>query len=256
VTSVSHWKQFPGLLHGFLGRAGGVSKAPFDSLNLSFRVGDDPISVGENWHLWKNSLPPTKVQIVTPKQVHGAKVLSVDPTSPKEAGEADALWTQHSGVLIGVLTADCVPVLLCEPERQICAAVHAGWRGTSKEIAIKVVQVLCSEGKAAPSSLFAALGPSISGCCYAVGTEVIDGFPIRWRRFGWSKIEGRHHLDLRALNHLQLMEAGLREEKIALVGPCTSCQVHDFFSSRRSGNPTGRQLSYIGWSTDKTITTD
>lgn len=235
------------MLHGFLGRLGGVSPPPFDSLNLSYAAGDDPANVKKNWHVWKSSLNLLEARVITPKQVHGAGVLGVSPSSRDGPLEADALWTGVSGLFLGILTADCVPILIVEPEKRLACAVHAGWRGTSKEIAIKAVEALTSGGSCSPSSLFVALGPSIQACCYPVGREVLDAFPDRWKSIGWSKVGGQHHLDLRQLNLAQLVKAGVDGERITLIGPCTSCQVKDFFSCRRSGSSTGRQLSFVGW---------
>jgi YfiH family protein len=245
--SIPAWREFPGLVHGFLGRLGGVSPPPFDSLNLSYAVGDDPVNVKKNWHAWRSSWNLAEAPVITPKQIHGTGVVEVSSASPEEPIEADALWTRHPGLHLGVLTADCVPILIVEPESRLACAAHAGWRGTSREIAIKAVEALERSGSCSPSSLFAALGPSIGACCYPVGKEVFDAFPRRWRSIGWSQIEGRHHLDLRELNAEQLIAAGLEKGRISVVGPCTSCRVTDFFSSRRSGGQTGRQLSFVGW---------
>jgi hypothetical protein len=223
-----------------------VSQSPFQSLNLSRHVGDDPKSVEENWAIWEERWGGERIEVVVAKQVHGCKVLRVDAKS-REPEEGDALWTTAPDVVLGVLTADCVPILLWEPEQRIAAAVHAGWRGTAREVAVKTVQTLVQEGHASAGSLYAAIGPSIRDCCYEVGAEVLAAFPKRWQTVGWTTTSRGLRVNLSEINRLQLLEAGLPEERVSVIGPCTSCRVDVFFSYRRSGNPTGRQLSFVGW---------
>jgi YfiH family protein len=167
----------------------------------------------------------------------------------KEAGPADALVTQQTGVYLGVLTADCVPMLFVAPERKLVAAVHAGWRGTLQGITEKLLALLNREHGIVPGELEAALGPSIGACCYEVKQDVTAPLIEKWGKLASAAIEareGRSFLDLRSLNRNVLAQAGVPSAQIFEVGPCTGCAADDFFSYRRAQGETGRQLSFVG----------
>lgn len=247
---VSQWKNRDGLLHGFLGRRGGKSDGPYATLNLSFRVGDDPQVVKDNICDVKRAVGVHDLRIVTMKQVHGDRILEVKDKHIKEAGEADGMVADENGLFLGVLTADCVPILFSVSDRKLAAVVHAGWRGTLAGIAPKMVDYLKRRYDVKPASIQAALGPAIGPCCYEIGTDV--SLPLRQK---WGNLaerclrvkDGRNFLDLRGLNSLLLEDAGVPYAQIFNVGPCTSCAAEDFFSYRREKKETGRQISFIGW---------
>src|SRR5512145_1090134 len=127
---VPQWKNYPGLLHGFMGRRGGKSVGLYQGLNVSYRVGDDPKVVSQNVCDMKLAIGIHDGRVVTMKQMHGDDIIEVMDMNLKEAGEADAMVTAKPGVFLGVLTADCVPILFVAPKERLVAAVHAGWRGT------------------------------------------------------------------------------------------------------------------------------
>jgi YfiH family protein len=182
--------------------------------------------------------------------VHGDHIVEVNDKKLKEAGEADGMLTRESGIHLGVLTADCVPILFVAPKRRLVAAVHAGWRGTLAGIAAKMVRQLEEKDGAAPGEIEAALGPAIGPCCYEVGEEVATPFLEKWRAIARAAIHeknGKYFVDLRQINHAILERAGVPPSKIFGVGPCTSCAPADFYSYRREKRETGRQLSFIGW---------
>lgn len=247
---VPQWKNRDGLLHGFLGRRGGRGSGPYASLNLSFRVGDDPQVVKDNICDVKRTVGVHDARIVTMKQVHGDHILEVKDRHIKEAGEADGMVTEERGIFPAVLTADCVPILFSVSGRKLAAVVHAGWRGTLAGIAPKMVNHLKERYDVKPASVEAALGPAIGPCCYEIGTNVSLPLIQRWGRLAERCLRGnadRHFLDLKALNCLLLEEAGVPHSQIFSPGPCTSCAVEDFFSYRREKKETGRQISFIGW---------
>lgn len=168
--------------------------------------------------------------ITTMRQVHSDIVVRVD-----EAGcatEGDALLSSTPGVVVGVKTADCLPILLVDERQHTVAAVHAGWRGTASQIALKTIQAM----NAHPEDLHAAIGPGIGGCCYEVGPEVAA-------RFG---IEGRARIDLADINRRQLLSAGIAAERIYVAGHCTFCHADQFHSFRRDREAAGRMFSFIG----------
>lgn len=247
---VPRWEGEDGLLHGFLGRRGGKSEGPFGSLNLSFGVGDDPQVVKDNLCDAKKAVGIHDLRVVTMKQVHGDHIVEVRDKHIKEVGEADGMVTGETGVFLGVLTADCVPILFSVEGRKLVGVVHAGWRGTLAGIAPKMVKHLKERHDAGPASIEVALGPSIGPCCYEIGPDVSEPLVEKWGRLAEGCIQDmgeKANLDLRNLNRLQLEQAGVPPQNIYQLGPCTSCAAQDFFSYRRSRGKTGHQMSYIGW---------
>jgi len=246
---VPQWEKRGGLLHGFLGRRGGKSVGPYTSLNLSFRVGDDLQVVKDNICDVKRAVGVHDLRIVTMKQVHGDRIVEVKDKQLKEAGEADGMVTEESGVFLGVLTADCVPMLFSVSGRKLVAVAHAGWRGTLAGIAPKMVRHLNKSYGVPPTSIEVALGPAIDPCCYEVREDVSVPLIEKWGSLAEGCLErrdGKTFLDLRDLNALLLEDAGVPPAQIFVLGPCTSCATNDFFSYRREKKETGRQLSFIG----------
>jgi hypothetical protein len=242
------WERRGAPLHGFLGRRGGKSGGAFGGLNLSFRVGDDPAVVKDNFCDVKKAVGVHNLKVVTMKQVHGDRIADVADANIKEIGEADGMVAERPGIFLGVLTADCAPILFAVPELQLAAVVHAGWRGTLAGIAPKMVRHLKEHYGVAPEKIEAALGPTIGPCCYEIGADVSTPLIEKWGDAAKNSLAtrgARKSLDLRGLNRRQLEAAGVAPERIAVLGPCTSCD-KEFFSYRRD-KETGRQLSFIGF---------
>ncbi len=225
--------------HGFTTRAGGVSDPPFDRLNLGGAVGDDPASVAENWRRLEGF---TGLGFARVRQVHGARVVRAGVAcAPIE--EADVVLSTTEGVAACVSIADCVPVLLADPETGAVAAVHAGWRGTLARAAAEAVAALAGAGAPA-ERLLAVVGPSIGPCCY----EVSDDLAARFRdEVGEAVVRAgpRPRLDLWDANARILAGAGVRPDRIEVLGRCTSCESGLFFSHRRDAGRTGRQMAFI-----------
>lgn len=231
------WEAVPGLTHAFLGRPGLPASDP------STAPPSDPFCDV------KKSLGLAGHKITTLKQVHGDAIIDVSEPQ-KNAGEGDALATDRPGVLLGILTADCVPVLLVDPRRRVCAAVHAGWRGTAAKIVGKAVAHLSVRYGCDSADLLAAIGPAIGRCCFEVGPEVVESFRDAWEDDLDPFLDPRGRkgmIDLRGLNRLSLLETGISEERISVVGPCVSCANADFHSYRREGEKAGRQVSLVGF---------
>jgi YfiH family protein len=196
---------------------------------------------------------PKEHRLARVKQVHGDRILWADESSPSPVGEADALLSDRRGIAVAIATADCVPMLLAAPSAGVVGAVHAGWRGTLAGIVPKVVAALREERGAKPEDLIVALGPSIDGCCFEVERDIAARFADRfgesmWR--AWREGEtrdgvARGRLDLREVNRRLLVDAGVRDQAIEFVGPCTFCGDGPFASYRRNGAGAGRQLSWI-----------
>jgi YfiH family protein len=167
------------------------------------------------------------------KQIHSALVLTAEQIGC--AGEGDALVTGRMGVPVSVRTADCYPILLADGRNRAVAAVHAGWRGTAAQIVIRTLEEMHRLYSTAAADIYAAIGPGIGGCCYEVGADVA-------RQFG---LEQAGRLDLAAINRRQLLDAGVAEHRIDVLGGCTKCDAHLFHSYRRDQLGAGRMVSYI-----------
>jgi polyphenol oxidase len=244
------------LSHAFFSRCGGVSPPPYSSLNTAPLSGDNPPSVEANIARIANILGAPPSFLVAARQVHGSRVVRVSSEnigqsifSNSRPFRADALVTDQEGIWLGILTADCLPVLFFDPERRVIGAAHAGWRGTLKRIAVRTLQAMVSLYHCRPEDLWAGFGPAIGPCCYEVGDEVVDAFlgERGWQEPGIRrKTPGRWTLSLAAINRRQLLEGGMISDRILSSPLCTKCRPDLFFSVRAQGEPTGRQLSVIG----------
>mgnify|MGYP001255323555 FL=1 len=247
---VPQWQNYPGLLHGFMGRRGGKSVGRYAGLNLSYRVGDDNKVVSQNVCDMKLAVGIHDGKVVTMQQVHGDHIIEITDKKLKEAGEADGMVTAESGVYLGVLTADCVPLLFIAPKQRLVAAVHAGWCGTLAGIAEKTVRLFQSQYDIAASELEVALGPSIGVCCYEVKDDVAVPLMKKWGSLTTPSIavrDGKSFINLSRLNRDILRDTGIPGKQLFQIGPCTRCAAEDFYSYRREGGETGRQISVIGW---------
>ncbi len=233
--------------HGFPTRAGGVSVGPYASLNTGLNTGDAREQVEANLARMAEAAGVRLDRLFTVSQVHGDQVLEVPELPDAQAlraplGEADAIWTGRAGGAVGVKTADCLPILLCDPAGRRVAAVHAGWRGTISRIVEKAVEALAQAGTR-PEDLRAAVGPAIQGCCYEVAPELAERFE---REFGAGVVvpAERPKLKLSEAVRRSLLKAGLAEARVEVRAECTSCD-RRFYSHRRDRGVTGRHLSFI-----------
>jgi polyphenol oxidase len=177
------------------------------------------------------------------RQVHGTHVCH----APWEGTpEGDAAVATDAGELLGIETADCLPVLIVDPVRRAVAAAHAGWRGTVAGVAARAVESIVAGGSQ-PRDLLAALGPAIGACCYEVGPDVEEAFGPDGARFFRPGPRGRAHLDVRAANRAQLRASGLADEAILDVADCTYHQADRYHSYRREGRGAGRMISFVGF---------
>lgn len=246
VAALRAWTE-PATPHGFMGRAGGVSRGAFSLMNLARWVGDEPAAVEENWRRWRASCPGLRP--VCLNQVHGNLVRTIRRDHDGARADADGMVTAAAGLALCVFSADCVPVLLRDAARAVIGALHAGWRGTLANIAAQGVRAMRELG-ARPASIDAALGPAIGVCCFEVDAELAARF-AREAPASRSHIRsgrpGKAYLDLRSIVREQLLAAGLDSARIATRGPCTRCANDRYFSRRAAaGAPTGLQMSFIG----------
>jgi YfiH family protein len=232
-------------------RQGGVSRAPFDSLNLSVGVGDDAASVAENRARWAATLGHAPAWL---HLVHGRVVLRLHAGGPEHpTTRADAAWTSDTGVVCQVTAADCLPVLFALRDGSAVGAAHAGWRGLAAGVLEATVAAICEGAGAAPDELQAWLGPCIGPRAFEVGADVLQAFghdataPASPRFVSRPGNDGRARwlADLPALATDRLQAAGVT--RITASGLCTVADASRFFSFRRDG-VTGRLAAAI-WRT-------
>ncbi len=239
------------LIHGFLSRVGGVSGPPFSSLNFDVRDGDTPENVSENREIISRASGALMGKLILVNQVHGNSVLILDDFPGGAASyrpvDADAIITGLTNFPIGILTADCLPALLYDPVNTVIGAVHAGWKGTVRSITVKTVEAMRARFGSRPRDIICALGPYIGPCCYTVGENVCREFTdaLGPEMNCFKRDTEGLRLDMGASNMEQLHQAGLLMDNISVSPFCTSCRNDLFFSYRKDGLRTGRQLSFI-----------
>jgi len=237
-----------GVKHAFCTRRGGVSEGFCGSLNVSAHERDDPAAVSENWRRLSHAFSLSREHVVTLRQVHGTRVVhgGKDPVGYSEP-EADGIITALPGRACAIKTADCLPILLYDSRKRAVGAVHAGWRGTAADIAARAVRHFEEFIGSSPSDVIAVLGPAIGPCCYEIDESVATH--VKQREANMPALHyrgmGKWTFDLTLANERQLLNAGIRRDAIFSVRLCTSCRKDLFFSYRRDGEKTGRQLNFI-----------
>jgi polyphenol oxidase len=276
--------KLPWLVHGFSTRVGGVSKVyGGHALNLGFTAHDTKAAVERNRREFIALLttverkPRSRSQqppLLTLRQIHSDLIHRITEISENNVPLAgDGMLTNLPGVLLGILTADCLPVILVDPKCRAVGIFHAGWRGTAKRIVEKGVGEMHRWFGSEPRDLKAAIGPGIRGCCYEVGPEVRSAFEAQFsygselfretkerneihekypllfltaRAPGHSELPKKIFLDLAQANRRQLIAAGLSPKNISDLGLCTHCQQDLFFSHRGENGVTGRMMAAVG----------
>jgi hypothetical protein len=239
-----------GVPHGFFGRRGGVSVGALASLNCGIGSGDDEAAIAENRRRAAAAVLPGAA-LVGVYQVHGRDCAVVrEPWADSARPHADALATDRPGVLLGILTADCVPVLLADRDAGVIGAAHAGWKGALAGITDATIAAMTALG-ARPARITAAIGPCIGAASYEVDTAFAERFctadPANDRFFRGARA-GHARFDIAAYVAARLAQAGVA--RVEIIGDDTLAQPQDYFSYRRaclSGeNGYGRQISLIG----------
>jgi YfiH family protein len=278
VVRVPDWSGQEWLIHGFSTRTGGkttVYRPGKTDLNLGFTNSDDPKHVTENRGLFVNAATGGKeiLGMVTLRQIHSSLIRRVTADDISTSLKGDGLLTGQPGVLLGIQSADCIPVLVADRKKRAVAAFHAGWRGTLARIVENGVGRMRVEFGSKPEHLIASIGPGIGQCCYSVGDEVREQFESQFpyapelfrevydsdpvkekypmlfltaRAPGHSELGPGMHLDLVEANRRQLLAAGLKKGSIFVTGHCTGCNTDRFFSHRIERGFTGRMMSVIG----------
>ena len=219
------------------------------SFSLALHTKENPSDIIQNRQYFSKEFPHAK--FIVANQTHSANIHIIKEA--KELGwntledaieNCDALITNQKDIMLTILTADCVPILLFDSKQKVVSAVHAGWKGTDKEILFKTVQKMQETFNSNPKDILAGIAPSIGKCCYEVDWNVAQHFEKI--KHAYDKKEEKYMLDLPYINKLQLLRAGLKEENIEMSNVCTACEVEHYFSYRKEGGCSGRFMSMIG----------
>ncbi len=239
-------KQEKDILHYITSRFGGVSEGIYSTFNQSYTAGDRKEHVLENRRRLTRELEITPGMMLFPGQTHTANVRVISSYEDLKARitETDALVTGLPEICLSVLTADCVPLLLYDPQKKVVAAVHAGWRGTVQSITLEAVDVMKEQFGCRSQNILAGIGPSIGPENYQVGYNVVKAVQNNTYIHDGSVLQMQNHgkalLDLWEANRQQLLIGGLKEDHIEQARICTFESHETFFSARRLGNPCGR----------------
>jgi YfiH family protein len=244
-----------GVCHGFSTRMGGVSEGIWSSMNLGISRGDQQEHVRGNYRHFYEAIGFQGSRMVMSRQVHGDRIrviTSADGTHDlfdPLTEEADGLMTDVPGIMLTVFSADCIPILLYDPERRVIAALHAGWRGTSSGIVTRAVEKMTQAYDCRPEQILAAIGPGIGQCHFETHEDVPNAmtesmgasvFP-----FIKTRPAGKFNIDLKGINADRLERAGLWKSHIAVCELCTACQPELFWSHRIHGTERGSQAAMI-----------
>ncbi len=260
AVSAGTFEQLSGfdhILHFVSTREGGISRGNFSTLNIGFHVGDDNFRVLKNRRILADALGVDLSRFTFANQCHSSNVAIVnDACRGKGSMEletalphTDGMITNVKNICLGVQVADCVPILLYDPVRQVIAALHAGWKGTLRKIVTETVVKMVQHYDSKAENMLAALGPSNGPCCYEVGDDV-----VREARTALGNLKdiikpaatpGKHIFDQWTANIRQLKDAGVKEENIENSGVCCQCNNTLFYSSRADQGHTGRFMAGI-----------
>lgn len=242
VDSPEIFRSFPGLVAAQSTRLGGISTAPYDSLNLGFSTEDVRDRISENRRLFFEALGIHEQQVASSGQVHGKDVLIA--SEPQRAQCYDAVITNTKGLFVAVTIADCTPVLIYDTQTHATAAIHAGWRGTVQQIVTETLQNMKTEFGTQAKNCVAYIGTCISENSFEVNADVADQFDHAFKRF--DETRNKYFIDLKKANKQQLLNAGVPADKIEVSVHCTVLNNDRYFSYRKEKGQTGRMLAVIG----------
>jgi len=230
-----------GVKHAIFTRLGGLSHSPYDGLNVGHLVGDEDKAVEANHRIIYEMIALSAEEVVTARQVHSCSVAVV---GPKDKGRivpaTDGLVTETPGLGLMLRFADCLPILLYDPQKQVIGLGHAGWRGTVGLLAQRLAQTMGEEFGCRLAQVRAGLGPAIGPCCYSVGEEVREAVQAVLPDSSGALVERGDgvYLDLWEANLWQLRQLGIQRIEVGKI--CTACNTAEFFSYRAEGERTGR----------------
>lgn len=248
------WSEL-GVTAAFSSRQGGVSQAPFASLNLGLHVGDKLPDVLENRRRWLNLFSYQVEDMVSCEQVHGTKVVVVENSHAGLGARDyatvlkgfDAMVTASPGLVLASYYADCLPLYFFHPGRQVVGLAHSGWKGTMGKIAVETLKRMEEEFACPPGEVEVFIGPGIGPCCFQVDKSLAEKVKKVWPNSDdiIDKREGKWYWDLPTTNRIILAAAGVSAGNISCCPLCTSCHNEMFYSYRREQGMTGRMSAII-----------
>ncbi len=244
----NHFRKYDNLIHAVTMKSNNQSYA----FSLALHTQEDEKEIIANRHkLEKFICSNKKLYFIVANQTHGKSVKVIDTLKTKgwdslnnAIENCDALICNKKGVILTILTADCVPILLYDSVKGVVAAIHAGWKGTKENIVQETIVKMEEEFGTNSKDIVAGIAPSIGSCCYEVGKEVAKNFFNTPKAY--SKKEDKYMLNLPYINQQQLLNCGVKEKNIEMSGICTACNVDRFFSYRKENGCSGRFMSIIG----------
>ena len=246
------WAAQAKLACGFTTRNGGSSRPPYNSLNLGLNTSDHFSHVEANRAAVARAFDVEPHLFLTVKQVHGSEILIIDQPNPEvshfQRVESDAVITNQKNILIGILVADCFPVILYDRKKELAGVVHVGWRGTASGLLGRSIKAMQEVFGSFIEDLDVAIGPGIAAHNYEVDRPVRDEFRNgtgNWEQIAKEVSLGHWQLDLKKSLLLQLEEAGVDRSAVDVVDECTCCHKETFFSHRRDQGKTGRQMGFV-----------
>ncbi|MCY0881217.1 MAG: peptidoglycan editing factor PgeF [Firmicutes bacterium] len=248
------WRRHPAIQAIFTTKAGGVSSAPFDSMNISFNVQDDQKHVRENRYRVAQAMGCVLEDLAFAQQVHANRVAWVDARQ-KGAGadhlesavpDVDGILTMQSGLVLSMGFADCVPIFLTDASAGFVGLLHAGWRGTASAIVVQALKMINAAGIVS-AEIYAGIGPSIGPCCYEVDKKVAEAVTsaVHTKEVLQPSRPDHFFLDLWQANRRLLEQSGVPSDHIDVASLCTACRHDEFFSYRYDQGQTGRMGAFI-----------
>ena len=244
-TLFSNFSTYPLLVH-LVSQKNPTKEYGF---SLALHTDENPQKILQNRATIQDKFPNMEFIVADQTHSNNIEIIKKKETRGWESQESviqdcDAFITNQNGIMLTILTADCVPILLFDPKKNVIGAVHAGWRGTKQEIVLKTVEKMQQKFGSTPQDIIAGVAPSIGRCCYEVGEDVAKYFFED--RSSFTQKGKKIMLDLPYVNKMQLLKSGLLEQNIEMSEVCTACKVDDYFSYRKEQECSGRFMSMIG----------
>lgn len=255
---IENWRKLnPNIVAGFTTKIGGLSEGPYKSNNLGLHVFDQEETVIQNRSKLAMKLQFPLNQWVCAEQTHGSNIQYVDDKDRGKGSKqyensiknCDGIYTNRPNILLALCYADCVPIYFYSPLENLVGMVHAGWKGTVKNIGQDFIRQWTKKGIPL-NKIYIIIGPSICKQCYIVDNKVINEVQKlqleNVKQFYNQFEENQYRLDLKGLNKALLLKSGVPESNIQLTSLCTSCDQSYFYSHRRDNGKTGRMMGFIG----------
>ena len=249
------FEAYPFVRHGFSTRLGGVSRPPYDTLNLSFTRGDDDAAVRENFSRFCGAVGLSAARLVISDQQHHTAIRNVTAADagkgfsvPRDFSDVDGLLTDEPGITLCTQYADCVPLFFFDPKKRVVGMSHAGWRGTAAQIGAVTVERMTRDYGCDPRDILAGIAPSIGPCCFEVDRPVYEAFCAlpQFDEECYRRRGEKFDLDLWEINRRILLSAGVTAQHITITDLCTRCHPDEFWSHRTAGTVRGSLAGIIG----------